>query len=153
MCICVYISFDPLLSLSKSMCWWVWLLGVVTQSLCINTHYFQHPCVLKRFEIAFQCAVALGLQPAVFSIYSTCVAMESCTGNLCIISALLMLCLHRPLMSTTLWNMTPCFLSLLSLFNIPFLFLPPVSHYLLFSLAWHQSTFLQQQTLFFLSSQ
>lgn len=77
----------------------------------INIHYFLHPCVLKLFAIAFHCGVTLGLRPAVFSVYSSCIAMGSCTGNLCIISALLMLCLCRPLKSTTLWNKTPCFLS------------------------------------------
>lgn len=83
----------------------------------INIHYFHHPCVLKLFEIAFHCGVALGSQPAVFGIYSSCVSIGSCTGNLCIISALLMLCLWRPLKSTALWNKKPRFLSLLSFFS------------------------------------
>lgn len=109
---------------------------------CINTYYFHHPCVLKRLEIAFQCVVALGFPPAVFGIYSTCRATGTCTGNLCIISALLMLCLCRPLKSSTLWNKTPCFLSLPSLLTIPsfFYFLLPVSPYLLFSLIWFKKS-------------
>lgn len=73
--------------------------------------------MLKLFEIAFHCGVALGSQPAVFGIYSSCVSIGSCTGNLCIISALLMLCLWRPLKSTALWNKKPSFLSLLSFFS------------------------------------
>lgn len=86
---------------------------------CINTHYLHHACVLKRFEITFQCVVALGFQPTVFSIYSTCRATGTCTGNLCIISTLLMLCLCRPLKSTMLWNKKPCFLSLPALLTTP----------------------------------
>lgn len=105
----------------------------------INIHYFHHPCVLKLFEIAFHCGVALGSQPAVFGIYSSCVAIGNCTGNLCIISALLMLCLWRPLKSTALWNKKPRFLSLLSFFSNSPLFKktpPSVSHYIFFILIW-----------------
>lgn len=96
----------------------------------INTRYLHHPCVLKRFEMAFQCVVSLGLWPAVFSIYSTC------GGNLCIISALLPLCLCSPLKSTALWNWTPGFLSLPPLLTVSssFSYILSVSPYLSLSL-------------------
>lgn len=49
---------------------------------CINTYYLHHSWVLKWLEIAFQCVVAVGMQPAVFGIYSTCRAVGRCTQNL-----------------------------------------------------------------------
>lgn len=140
----VCVSSDLLSSALPSLSRCVGGFGYLEQlhRTCINTYYFHHPCVLKRLEIAFQCVVALGFPPAVFGIYSTCRATGTCTGNLCIISALLMLCLCRPLKSSTLWNKTPCFLSLPSLLTIPsfFYFLLPVSPYLLFSLIWFKKS-------------
>lgn len=85
---CVCISFVSHSSLLLFLSWCIWRAWL--------HHYFHHLCVLKWF--AFQYVVAIEFPLAVFSIYSTCLVTWSCAGNLCIISALLILwCLCRPL--------------------------------------------------------
>lgn len=83
----------------QSMCWWVWLLGIVTQSL------YQHPilppplCVEMVWDCFSMCCCSW--TP------TSCIGYLQYLSSLCIISALLMLCLCRPLKSSTLWNKTP----------------------------------------------
>lgn len=83
----------------QSMCWWVWLLGIVTQSL------YQHPilppplCVEMVWDCFSMCCCSW--TP------TSCIGYLQYLSSLCIISALLMICLCRPLKSSTLWNKTP----------------------------------------------
>lgn len=119
-CVCVFLLIGCFpLSFSESRCWWVRLLRVVTHSL----HQLPLLSPPSRVETVADCFSILlpRLNPSQLHSVST-VPVEQwgrCTGNLCIISALLTLCLCGPLKSTAQWNKTPCFLSLPLLLSLP----------------------------------
>lgn len=78
----------------------------------INTYYFQPNVCVETVWDCFSMCCWSWIPANCFCIYSTCWATGSYTENLCVISALLMLCPCRALKSFSLWNKTPCFLPL-----------------------------------------